>query len=87
MITPEQQAIRDQVSAQIEDVIRAAQDAGQDGIKAAEAAFPGTPEMVILLASANVDMQRQEEWWEQVERTIDADIIKSAIVKVGEGTA
>lgn len=77
--------IREQVMAEIEDVIRAAEDAGDDGIRAASEAFPGTPEMVIILASANVDLQRQEEWWQQVERTIDGEVIRKSIEQVGGG--
>jgi G:T-mismatch repair DNA endonuclease (very short patch repair protein) len=86
MITPEQQNIRDQVMSQIEDVIRAAQDAGQgDGLEVARKSFPGTPDIVLIMAMTNVDMQREDAWWQQVERTIEPEIIQTAIAKVAEG--
>ena len=71
--------VRAQVQEQIIDVIRGAEDQGLDGIRAAQRAFPDTPEMVIILASAELESRRTEAWWQQVERTIDGEIIRNAL--------
>lgn len=76
-------SIREQVMAEIEDVIRAAEAKGKDGMVAAFKAFPDTPDMVIILAQANVETQREKDWWQQVERTIDGEVIRKSIQIVG----
>jgi hypothetical protein len=72
--------IREQVILRIAEVIRAAQEAGEgDGVAAARRAFPGTPEDVLHAAWWRVEEARTEEWWQQVERTIDAEVIDRAL--------
>lgn len=75
--------VRAQVQEQIIDVIREAEDQGLDGFRAAQRAFPGTPEIVIIMASVELDGRRTEAWWQQVERTIDGEIIRNALSKAG----
>ncbi len=77
--------IREQVMAQIIDVMKAAQDQGRDKFRAAEVAFPGTPNGVLCEALATLGLQEDEEWWRQVERTIDGEIIRQALLSVGDG--
>ena len=75
---------REQVLHEIAMVIRKAQDAGQgDGIAIARSRFPGTPLMVLIEAETRVDMERTEEWWAAVERTIDGEVIRKSIATLG----
>ncbi len=75
---------REQVMHKLEMVIRQAQEAGQgDGVAAARDSFPGTSDMVLYEAWVGVEMERTEEWWTAVERTIDGEIIRKSISTVG----
>jgi hypothetical protein len=78
--------IRTEVLAQIELAIRAAEDAGLDGFRAARARFPEVPVAVVAEALAMVDMQRTEDWWNSIEKTVDGEIVKAAITKAGGAT-
>jgi hypothetical protein len=76
--------IRQQVIQRIAEVIRAAREAGDgDGVAAARSAFPGTPEDVLYAAWWHVEEGKTEEWWRQVELTIEADIINRALLTPG----
>lgn len=75
---------REQVMHEIATVIRQAQDAGMgDGVAVARTTFPGTPDTVLYEAWMNVDMARTDEWWTAVERTIDGEVIRNSIAKIG----
>ena len=76
-------SVRDEVIGQIAEMIRLAEDRGLKGIPAARAAFPGTPEGVLIQAAIEADARREEEWWQSIEKTIDGEIIKAALVRVG----
>lgn len=71
--------IRLEVTSAIKDVIRDAARQGLDGMDAARRAFPGTPEQVLAGAWWEVEEETTERWWQTVERTIDAEIIRKAI--------
>jgi hypothetical protein len=78
--------IRAQVMAQIEDVILAARAAGEGefaSLDTARRTFPGTPDMIFIEAANNIDIRHREEWWQAVERTIDAEIVRTAVLKAG----
>ncbi|MDF2809894.1 MAG: hypothetical protein K0S56_925 [Microvirga sp.] len=79
--------IRKQVLAQIIAVMADADEQGRDTVEAAKAAFPGTPEDVIWSAWVEFDNAKTEAWWQQVERTIDGEIIRRALSSRGEGGA
>lgn len=65
-------------------VIRQAQDAGQgNGMAVARTRFPDTPEMVLAEAWMQAEMARTEEWWSAVERTIDGEVIRTSIARLG----
>ena len=72
-------AMRKQVEEQIIDVIREAEEQGSDGVAAAMRAFPGTPETVVWGAWSVLEGRKVEGWWQQVERTIDGEIIRHAL--------
>ena len=74
-------SIREEVLARIVAVVRVAHESGLDGVAVARATFPGTPDAVLWEAWATVDSQLIEGWWQSVEKTIDAEIIKLAISK------
>ncbi|NJL06978.1 MAG: hypothetical protein HC900_00970 [Methylacidiphilales bacterium] len=77
--------IRKEVMAAIINVIAEAESQGKDGVTAARAAFPGTPEGVLWEAWAEHDTAKIEQWWKAVERTIDGEIIRNALAAKPEG--
>lgn len=77
--------IREQVINHMAGVAKEATDQGQDGWRAIERAFPGTPTDVIAEAWLRADEGKTEEWWQQVERTIDAEVVKSAVAQIAGG--
>jgi hypothetical protein len=80
----EKSDIRTQVTAAIADVIREAEAHGRDGFLAASRAFPGAPGSVIAEVWTGVDLERNEAWWQSVERTIDGELVKRAIATAGQ---
>lgn len=66
-------ALRKQVINHMADVAKAAMEQGLEGMPAIEHAFPGTPLDVVVQAWLQADGDMTEEWWAQIERTIDAD--------------
>lgn len=78
--------IRRQVKARIMEVMRVAEAQGLDGYKAAERAFPGTPDMVLIECGVELDCAAVDAWWEAVEKTIDVELAQRAIAAAGEGT-
>jgi hypothetical protein len=62
---------RKQVEAAIIAVIAQAEVEGRCPLAAAEAAFPGTPAMVLGGCYAELQMAQEDAWWEAVERTIE----------------
>lgn len=78
-MTPKQREIRDQVREQIIDVMVATELDGDDAMDAARRAFPTVPIDPILDAWVEFEHRKTEEWWDKVEKTIDAEIIRKAI--------
>jgi hypothetical protein len=72
-------AVRKQVEEQIIEVIREAEEQGFDGVTAAMRTFPGIPETVVWGAWSVLESRKVEGWWQQVERTIDGEIIRRAL--------
>ena len=79
--------IRQQVLAQIIDVMTAADAQGHDTVKAAQAAFPGTPSDVTYEAWAEYEHRKTEAWWQQIERAIDSEVIRRALGSPDKGGA
>ncbi|MBS7741418.1 MULTISPECIES: hypothetical protein [unclassified Chelatococcus] len=75
--------IRKQVRAQIIQVMEQAHEKGEDVWKAAEAAFPGVPDGVIIDAWCDFDSAVEDRWWQSLEKTIEGEIVKNAIAKTG----
>lgn len=80
-------ALREQVINHMADVAKAAIDNGEDGFRAIERAFPGTPSDVVSEAWVRADAAKIEDWWQMVEKTIDAESVVSAVKKVAAGGA
>lgn len=49
-----------------------------------ETKYPGAPEMVIIDAVTRAEMQIDEEWWQQVEATIDGESVRKAVVAIAD---
>jgi hypothetical protein len=75
---------RKAVLAEIVKVMAAAKARGDDEMKAARETFPGTPEWVLLDALVRAEADEVERWWQSVERTVDAEVIRKAIAGAGE---
>lgn len=65
------------------DVMRDGDYRGVDPWRAAETAFPGTPTDVIAAAWVDYEDRKTEAWWQQVEKTIDGEIIRRALTIQG----
>lgn len=76
--------IREQVVGQMVAVGLEASKNGKDPWAAIESTFPGTPADVIADAWVKVSDGETEAWWNSVEKTIDGEIIRRAIVSVAE---
>lgn len=74
--------IRQQVLNHMADVAKADIDQGGSGFGAIERAFPGTPIEVVTEAWLMADNQSVDEWWQMVEKTIDAEAVAVAVKKV-----
>ena len=75
--------VRDQVKAAIITTMAKAEQAGQCPLAAAETTFPGIPGMVLGECFADLQMAQESAWWETVERTIDGEVIRNAVVVAG----
>lgn len=75
---------RDEVMAELCAFISEARRHGRNGVHDAQAAFQGTPLIVLYEAETMVEMEETEAWWQSVERTIDGEIIRAAIADTSE---
>jgi hypothetical protein len=71
--------IREQVKAAIITTMVEAEKAGRCPLAAAEAAYPGTPGMVLGSCYAEMQMDQEDAWWATVERTINGELIRNAV--------
>lgn len=71
--------IRDQVIAQVIEVIKQAREDGEEETAVVFRTFPGLPDQVYWDAFCALDSAEVNAWWETVEKTIDGEIIKNAI--------
>ncbi|GGF82142.1 hypothetical protein GCM10007301_47820 [Azorhizobium oxalatiphilum] len=76
--------IKAQIWKQVLGVMRDAQAAGLHPFSEAQRAFPEVPGYI--LAQIEVDLWDEEEnaWWEGIEKTIDAEVIRKALTKGGQ---
>lgn len=75
--------IRAQVKAAIIGTMAEAEKAGRCPLATAEAAYPGTPGMVLGECFAEMQMDQEEAWWQRIERTIDGEVIRNAVAVAG----
>lgn len=76
--------VREQVMAAIVETGRTFREAGRDVLTGLQRAYPGVPTEVLVEAWMKVDDEATEAWWQQVERTIDGEIIKQAVITAGK---
>jgi hypothetical protein len=78
--------IRLEVKAQIADTFRAAEAQGNSGWAAVESAFPGIPAEVVAEAWLIVSDEDTAAWWSSVERTIDGELVRTAVAAAGRSS-
>lgn len=71
--------IREQVFAQVIEVIKQARANGEPEMDVIKRTFPGMPDTIFWEATCALDFAEENAWWEAVEKTIDGEIIKNAI--------
>lgn len=71
--------VRKEVLEHIIDVVREGDELGLDGLKYARSKLPDVPEMVVAEAWCEHEHRKIESWWQSVERTIDAEVIRNAL--------
>lgn len=71
--------VREEILEQIIEIMRVVEDQGRDGLIAARAALPGTPESVLAQAWWELEERKTEGWWKSIEKTIDGEIIRRAL--------
>ena len=71
--------IREQVLAQVIEVIKQARANGEEEMGVIARTFPGMPEAIYWSAFCDLENAEVNAWWEAVEKTIDGEIIKNAI--------
>lgn len=76
--------VREQVMAAIVETGRKLRGDGIDVLSGLQRAYPGIPDEVLVEAWMKVDDEATEAWWQQVERTIDGEIIKQAVITAGK---
>jgi|GEM_PF-6978393 len=57
---------------------------GANGWKAIETTFPGTPIEVVAEAWSIASDRATDEWWRQVEATIDGEAVRKAVLAIAE---
>ncbi len=70
---------REQVLAQISEVIAEGMSAGRDPWAYGREKFPGVPDDVITEAWMRVEDAITEKWWQSIEKTIEGEIIRKAL--------
>ncbi len=75
--------IREQVLAQVIDVIKQARANGEPEMAVVARTFPGMPDAIYWEAFCDLDNAEIDAWWEAVEKTIDGEIIRNAVAHVG----
>lgn len=73
------QETKDAVINEIAKVAYQAMKSGKDAHAAVSQKFPDVPDMVRIDGVVRAEMQSDDEWWEQVEKTIDGEIVRNAI--------
>lgn len=76
MVRPETKAA---VLSAMAEIGRAAKLDGEDAWAAIAKAVPGAPADVITEAYLAVEDEASAAWWEQVEKTIDGEVVRRAI--------
>ncbi|MGU3326104.1 hypothetical protein ACLBXB_04125 [Methylobacterium mesophilicum] len=79
--------VRDQVKAAIISTMAEAERDRRCPLAAAEAAFPGVPMVVLGACYGEMLADEEDAWWQQIERTIDGEVIRNAVAIAGRETA
>ena len=79
-------AMRAEVIEHLADLLATASESKPDGgglaaIAAVRARYPDTPQRVLVSAWGLVLRRREDEWWRSLERTIDGEVVRSALAK------
>jgi len=78
-------SVREQVIAQISEVLAEGMELGRDPFAYGKEKFPGVPIEVITDAWLRAENAATEKWWQGVEKTIEGEIIQRALaVQHGE---
>lgn len=72
--------VRGEVLEHLVQTMRQAEADGQHPLTAAEAAYPGTPSSVLGEAIWLFEERKAESWWQTVEKTIDGEIVRQALL-------
>jgi hypothetical protein len=75
--------LRAEVRAAVIATMAEAEKAGRCPLAIAQALYPGIPTMVLGECYASLQMAEEDAWWEALERTIDAEVIRHAVAASG----
>ena len=59
--------------------LRTAKAEGKDHWREVEEAFPDLPQSFRIEACLEIDDEADEAWWDQLEKTIDGEVLRKAI--------
>ncbi len=74
--------IRQQIKAAVILVMDDAENAGKDPITEARRCFPDFPAAALWECWADWDTHRLEAWWQSMEKTIDAEAVNIAALRL-----
>ncbi len=67
------------VLATLSSIGRGARKQGHDAWAAIQEAVPGIPSEVVAEVVLSIEDEMTASWWEQVEKTIDGEVVRSAL--------
>tara|TARA_R110000803_G_scaffold96261_1_gene164371 strand:- start:798 stop:1040 length:243 start_codon:yes stop_codon:yes gene_type:complete len=76
--------IRKEVMAHFVEIAENAEKSGADGLVTLQKQFPDVPVSILAEASVEATMNADEAWWQQIEKTIDVEMMKKALEGKGE---
>lgn len=76
---------RQQIKAEVIKVMDDAENSGRDPMTAARKSFPDFPEAALWECWAEWDTYRLEAWWQSMEKIVDAEVVKSASLRLVKG--
>lgn len=70
---------REVLATIINDLRQASKETGREHWRIASDLFPDVPHGVVTEACLELDDEAENAWWDQMERTIDGEVIRRAI--------